>query len=421
MLYDWANSAFVTTIMAAMYPIFFRQLAMNAGKSEADATAFWAYANVLSLLPVAIAGPFLGTIADCVPAKKKYFKWFLILGLFGTAMMPFLGKDDYIMAAVWFSVGNIGWFGANIFYEAMLPLIAKPEDMDRVSTHAYAIGYLGGGLLLVINLLWTLKPHWFGIPNADIAVRLSFASVAVWWALFTIPYFKHVPEPPCGPRPVHLLAESARRLKATMKDIGRYRILVIFLVAFWIYNDGISTVIKMALAYGDEIHIQQSDLIIALVITQFVGIPCAMAFGALAAKIGSKKCVYLGLAVYVLITVLGYGMKTSAHFYLLAITVGLVQGGTQALSRSMFAAMVPKSKATEFFGFFSTGSKVAGLIGPFVFGIVAQAAHSSRPAILSVSVFFIIGGFLLTRVDEPEAQRIAQETDAQAGVGGSNG
>ncbi len=413
-LYDWANSAFVTTIMAAIYPIFFRSLAVAGGESEADATALWAYTNVGSLILVAVCGPFLGTLADCVPAKKKYFGWFLTLGIGGTCMMPFLGKDDYVLAAVWFGIANIGWFGANIFYEAMLPHVARPEDMDRVSTMGYAIGYLGGGILLIFNLLCTMRPEWFGIPDKDTAVRIAFASVAVWWALFSIPFFLHVPEPPCGPKPEHVWRESARRLIATARDVKRYRHLVIFLVAFWIYNDGISTVIKMATAYGDEIKIPFESLIIALVITQFVGIPCAMAFGKLASRIGSKQAIYLGLSVYVLIAVFGFFMQTAAHFYILAVTVGLVQGGTQALSRSLFAGMVPKSKATEFFGFFSTGSKVAGLVGPALFGVIAQAAGSSRPAILSVAVFFIIGGFILTRVDEVEARRIAAETDAAA-------
>lgn len=410
-LYDWANSAFMTTILAAIYPIFFRNLAVAAGKSEADATAMWAYTNVISLVLVAVCGPFLGTLADCVPAKKKYFGAFLVLGIAGTAMMPFLGKDDYVLAALWFSVANIGWFGANIFYEALLPHVARPEDLNSVSTKAYAIGYLGGGILLIINLLWTTKPAWFGIPSVDAAVRLSFASVAIWWALFSIPFFKNVPEPPCGPRPKHVWRESAQRLLSTARDVKRYRHLVIFLVAFWIYNDGISTVIKMATAYGSEIKIPQDSMIIALVITQFVGIPCAILFGKLADHIGVKRAINLGLGVYVAITVFGYFMKTATHFYALAFTVGLVQGGTQALSRSLFASMTPKSKATEFFGFFSTGSKVAGLIGPAVFGIVAQAANSSRPAIVSISLFFVVGAWILGRVDVDAARRVAAETD----------
>ena len=417
-LYDWANSAFVTTIMAAMYPIFFRSLAIAAGKSESDATALWGYTNAISLVLVALCGPFLGTLADCVPAKKKYFGAFLAVGIGATCFMPFLGPKDYVAAAVWFGIANIGWFGANIFYEAMLPLIAKPEDLDRVSTKAYAIGYLGGGILLILNLLWTQKPEWFGIPDAGTAVRISFGSVVVWWALFSIPFFKDIPEPPCGARPENVWRASIDQLKTTARDVRRFRHVAIFLIAFWIYNDGISTVIKMASVYADEIKIPQDAIIKAFVITQFVGIPCAIAFGWLAKSYGAKRMVYAGLVVYVGLAVAGYFLKTATHFYMLAVTVALVQGGTQALSRSLFASMIPRSRATEFFSFFSTGSKVAGILGPALFGAIASAANSSRPAIVSIAIFFVVGMYLLRKVDVDAARAVAAEIDAKEARGG---
>jgi MFS transporter, UMF1 family len=419
-LYDWANSAFVTTIMAAVYPIFLRSLAIAGGKSEADATAFWGNINALSLILIALSGPFLGTLADCVPAKKKYFGSFLVLGIGATSMMPFLGDKDYVMAAIWFSIANIGWFGANIFYEAMLPHVAKPEDLDTVSTRAYAIGYLGGGILLVINLLWMTHPEWFGIASKSAAVRLSFASVAIWWAVFSIPFFLHVKEPPCGPKPANVWRESIQQLRTTARSVGRFRHVVIFLIAFWIYNDGISTVIKMASVYADEIKIPQDAIITAFVITQFVGIPCAMAFGPLARKFGAKRMIYLGLWVYIGLAVAGYFLQTATHFYALAFTVALVQGGTQALSRSLFASMIPKSRATEFFSFFSTGSKVAGILGPALFAAIAQYANSSRPAIVSIAIFFVIGIVLLGKVNEGEARRVAEEEDAKAARGATD-
>jgi len=412
-LYDWANSAFVTTIMAAMYPIFFRSLAVAGGKSEADATALWGYTNAASLVLIALCGPFLGTLADCVPAKKKYFGAFLAVGIGATCFMPFLGPKDYAQAAIWFSIANIGWFGANIFYEAMLPLIAKPDDLDRVSTRAYAIGYLGGGILLVLNLLMTQKPEWFGIPDTPTAVRLSFATVAIWWALFSIPFFKNIPEPPCGPRPANVLRESINQLKSTARNIGRFRNVTIFLIAFWIYNDGISTVIKMASVYADEIKIPQSSIITAFVLTQFVGIPCAIAFGYLAKPFGAKKMIYAGLLVYLGLAIGGYFLKTATHFYILAIVVALVQGGTQALSRSLFASMIPRSRATEFFSFFSTGSKVAGIIGPALFAAIASAVGSSRPAIVSIGLFFVVGMWLLQYVNVDQARAVAAEIDAK--------
>jgi UMF1 family MFS transporter len=417
-MYDWANSAFVTTIMAAMYPIFFRKLAIAGGKSDADATALWGYINAISLVLIAVSGPFLGTLADCVPAKKKYFGAFLALGIGGTCFMPFLGDDDYVLAAICFMIANIGWFGANIFYEALLPLIAKPEDLDRVSTRAYATGYLGGGILLILNLLWTQKPEWFGIPDAGTAVRISFASVAIWWGLFSIPFFRNIPEPPCGPRPQNVWRQSVSQLKKTARNIGTFRHVTIFLIAFWIYNDGISTVIKMASVYADEIKIPQTAIISAFVITQFVGIPCAIAFGRLAKRFGAKQMIYLGLWVYVALAAAGYFIQTAAHFYALAVTVALVQGGTQALSRSLFASMIPRSRATEFFSFFRTGSKVAGILGPALFGAIAAAANSSRPAIVSIAIFFIVGMILLRRVDVEKARAVAAEIDAKEARGG---
>lgn len=412
-MYDWANSAFITTISAAVFPIFFRALAVAGGKSDADATALWGYVSGFSLILIALAGPFLGTLADAVPKKKVYFGWFLALAIFGCAMMPFLGDDDYWLAALWFALANIGWSGANIFYEAMLPHIAKPEDIDSVSTKGYAIGYLGGGILLIFNIACMMRPDWFWLPSKEFAVRFSFATVAIWWAVFSIPFFKHVPEPPCSAGAMqNVWRESAARLATTVREIRRYRQLVLFLIGFWIYNDGIGTIIKMAAAYADEIKIDQNAIMVAFVITQFVGIPCAIAFGAMAKRIGAKQSIFIGLAVYIGITIFGYFMKTSAHFYTLAAAVGLVQGGTQALSRSLFATMVPRSKSTEFFGFFSTGSKFAGIVGPWIFGMIGQAAGSSRPAIVSVAVFFLIGGYILTRVNVEEGRRVAEETDA---------
>lgn len=418
-MYDWANSAFITTITAAVFPIFFRALAVAGGKAESDATGLWGYVSSFPLIIIALAGPFLGAFADAIPRKKIYFGWFLALGVAGCAMMPFLGNDDYWLAALWFGLANIGWSGANIFYEAMLPHVAKPEDVDSVSTKGYAIGYAGGGILLIFNILCMTRPEWFGLPSKEFAVRFSFATVAIWWAVFSIPFFRHVPEPHCpGPPPENLFRTSAARLVQTARDLKNYRQLVLFLIGFWIYNDGIGTVIKMAAVYADEIKIDANAIMVAFVITQFVGVPCAIGFGMMAKKIGAKRSIYIGLAVYIAITVFGYFMKTSAHFYMLAITVGLVQGGTQALSRSLFSTMVPRSKSTEFFGFFSTGSKFAGIIGPWIFGMIGHAAGSSRPAIVSVAVFFLIGGFILTRVKVAEGQRVAEETDrlAEGGV-----
>jgi UMF1 family MFS transporter len=266
----------------------------------------------------------------------------------------------------------------------------------------------------VVNALWVLKPHLFGMPGAGFAVRASFFSVALWWGLFTIPLLRRVSEPPSDHVPgvaVNPIAAGLGRLASTFRDIRRYRQLLLFLFAFWIYNDGISTIIKMATAYGDEIGIDLGHMIVALIITQFVGFPCAIAFGRLASRIGTKRSILIGLAAYALICVLGFFMTSPLHFYLLAVMVGTVQGGTQALSRSLFASMVPRHKTAEFFGFFGASGKFAGIFGPLLFGVVSQLTGQSRLSIIALIAFFVVGALLLARVDESAGTRAARDVE----------
>ncbi|MGD2206930.1 MAG: MFS transporter, partial [Anaerolineae bacterium] len=356
-MYDWANSAFATTIMAAMFPPFYRSLATTAGLSGANATAAWAYTTSIALFLIAVLAPVLGAISDHTGGKKWYVAFFAGMGVLGTGLFVILGDDTYVLASILYIIGNMGFAGANIFYESLLPHIAKKGDIDQISTRGYALGYVGGGILLIINVLWFMKPELFFMPGTGIALRAAFFSVAVWWALFSIPLFRNVPEPAVvriqGER-VNVLQAGFGRLAHTFGQIRQYKQLLIFLVAFWIYNDGIGTIIKMATAYGDEIGIGLTDMTIALIITQFVGIPFSFGFGWLAQRLGTKRSILLGLGVYVCISIAGYFMQTATHFYILAFMVGTVQGGSQALSRSLYGTMVPKSQSAEFFGFFST-------------------------------------------------------------------
>ena len=418
-MYDWANSAFATTIMAAMFPPFYRSLAVNAGLGEANATAAWAYTTSLALLLIALLAPVLGAISDHTGGKKRFIAFFAVLGIVGTGLFTVLGDTSYQLASVLFMIGNVGFAGANIFYESLLPHIATKGDIDQVSTRGYALGYLGGGLLLIVNVLWFMNPEWFFMPSTGFALRAAFFSVAVWWAVFSIPLFRNVPEPPVvriEREGVNFVRAGFSRLGHTFGQIRRYKQLLVFLLAFWIYNDGIGTIIKMATAYGDEIGIGLTDMTLALIITQFVGIPFSFGFGWLARRLGTKRSILLALSVYVLISIAGYFMQTALHFYILAFMVGTVQGGSQALSRSLYGTMVPKSQSAEFFGFFSTSSKFAGIIGPLIFGVVSQIAGASRLSILSVIVFFVIGGFLLTFVDEQEGRRVALQEDIETGL-----
>jgi UMF1 family MFS transporter len=414
-MYDWANSAFATTIMGALFPPFYRALVTESGLAGNTATAYWGYTTSIALLMIALIAPVLGAIADYTGGKKRYVAFFAGLGILATATFVFIGTDTWLLASILYIGGNVGFAGANIFYESLLPHIARKGDIDQVSTKGYALGYVGGGILLVINVLWVMKPEMFGMPDLAFALRASFFSVSVWWGLFSIPLFRHVPEPPAaretGPA-IHPVKAGFSRLANTFREVTRYKQLLIFLIAFWIYNDGIGTIIKMATAYGDEIGIELTDMIIALIILQFVGIPFSFLFGTLAKKIGTKRSILLALGVYTLISIGGYFMRTATHFYVLAFLVGTVQGGSQALSRSLYGAMVPQHKTAEFFGFFSTSSKFAGIAGPLLFGVVSQTAGQSRLSIVSLIIFFIVGGLLLTRVDVEEGIRVAQATTA---------
>ena len=418
-MYDWANSAFMTTIVAAVFPIYFSRVAA-ADLQPAEATARFALTTTVALSIVAVLSPFLGALADCLGAKKRLLGAFMGLGVLATACMFFIQQGDLVLASVLFILGNIGATGSFVFYDSLLPHIAAPKEIDRVSTAGYALGYVGGGLLLLVNLAWIQMPDLFGIDGVGLATRLSFLSVAVWWLGFSIPLFRRVPEPRRGLEADEeiggsLMRAALTRLAETLRELRRYRQAFLMMVAFLVYNDGIGTIIRMATTYGTEIGIPQNALITALVLVQFVGIPFAFLFGQIASRLGAKRSIFLALVVYTGVSVLGYFMQTAAHFYALAVLVGMVQGGSQALSRSMFAGMIPRHKSSEFFGFFGVFEKFAGIAGPAVFALTIWATGSSRNAILSVIAFFVVGGLLLAFVDVEEGQRAAwaAEEDVQ--------
>lgn len=492
-MYDWANSAFATTIMAAVLPVYFSTVAAKGSLTPVQASSTWGFTQTIGMLLVAFAAPVLGAIADYSGSKKRFLAAFAAPGILAASLMVFIGTGDWLLAAALYIVGEIGFSGSIIFYDSLLPHIAEPDEIDMVSARGYAMGYLGGGLLLAINILMIQMPDAlgltalgarFGIGGTEMATRLSLMSVGIWWAVFSIPLFRHVPEPPRArlraEQSVAPLRGGFERLVGTFKELRLYRQLLIFIVAFWIYNDGIGTIIKMATIYGAEIGIGQTDLIGALLLTQFVGIPFSLIFGRLprgddpkqpfflgyvlynaltlpligilaprfgvtsgplavgivlanqilayliarfigqralagvARRLNTKNAILLGLVVYGMVSVWGYFMKTAVEFWLLATMVGLVQGGSQALSRSLFGNMVPKAQTAEFFGFYDMSSKFAGLLGPLVFAVVAQLAGSSRLSIVSLIAFFVIGGLVLSRVDEEEGIRVARAADARA-------
>jgi UMF1 family MFS transporter len=413
-MYDWANSAFATTIMAAVLPVYYESVA-GRGLPGNTPTVYWGYTSSIALLIGALLAPILGSIADYTGTKKKFLAVFAALGILFTALLVLAGSGDWLLASAFAICGEIGFSAANIFYDSLLPHVAKAEDMDFVSSKGYALGYLGGGILLAINIaMIMLAPS----GTQELMTRLTFVTVAVWWALFSIPLFRRVAEPPRStegiPAGTSAVAGGFERLASTFREMSKYRELVKFIVAFWLYNDGIGTIIKMATIYGAEIGIGQTSLIGALLLTQFVGIPFSLLFGRFGRRIGTKRSIVVGLACYVLISIGGYFMSQAWHFWALAFAVGMVQGGTQALSRSLFGVMAPKAKSAEFFGFYDVSAKFAGILGPALFAVVGQLAGSSRLSIVSLVVFFAVGGWLLTRVDEREGIRVAAEGNAVA-------
>jgi UMF1 family MFS transporter len=416
-MYDWANSAFQTTIIAAVFPIYFASVAA-VDLPDAERTSRFAWATTIAIVIVALVAPLLGAIADYAAIKKRMLAVFMGLGVAATLAMFAITRGDWMLALVLFVIGNVGVAGSVVFYESLLPHLVSESELDRVSSAGYAIGYLGGGLLLAVNLLMIQKPAWFGIPDSGTAVRLSFASVGVWWLVFSLPLFRQVPEPPRAVEADEapsgsVFATGVRRLIETFHELRRYKQAFLLLSAFLIYNDGIQTIIRMATIYGTSLKIDESAMITALLITQFTGVPFAFLFGHMAGRVGPKPAVFAGLAVYSAITVLGYFMRTATHFFMLAILVGMVQGGTQALSRSLFASMIPRHKSSEFFAFFGVFERYAGILGPLVFASMVASTGSSRNAILAVLVFFVVGGALLAFVDVEGGRRVAREAEAR--------
>jgi UMF1 family MFS transporter len=427
-MYDWAASSVQTTIMVAVFPIYFVKVA-GAGIAESGATQRLATINSIALVIIALASPLLGAISDYRAAKKRFTAIFMGLGVVACGGLFLVGTGDFDLASWLFIAIMVGVAGSYVFYEALLPHIASPGEIDRVSAAGYAVGYLGGGVLLAFNLAWIQMPARFGLPSgegltgdeATLPARLAFFSVAVWWALFSIPLFRKVPEPPLRIEPDERPGESAvraafTRMGETFRELRSYRQAFLMLLAFLIYNDGIQTIIKMATAYGTEIGIGQSALIGAILLVQFVGIPCTFLFGTVAGRIGAKRALFLGLLAYTVISILGYYMTTATHFFVLAGLVGVVQGGTQALSRSLFASMIPQHKSGEFFGFFSIFEKFAGIFGPLIFAGTIAVTGSSRNAILSVIGFFAVGAALLAQVNVKEGQRAAREVEQEVRV-----
>lgn len=415
--YDWANSAYVTTVIAVVFPLYYASV-VSDGLPRDVATSRFATATAVALGTVALVSPVLGALSDRAGRIKQCLGFFLGLGVLTTVGLATVGRGDWTWGLVLFGLGNVGVAGSIVFSDALLRHIARDDELDRVSTAGYALGYLGGGLLLAAQLVMLVQPRWFGLADAAEASRVAFLSVAVWWAGFSLPLFLQIPEP----KPVHngrdrrvSLRGTFTQLAETLRGLRQHRQALLLLVAYLLYSDGIGTIIRLSTLYGTELGIGRGALIGALLLTQTVGVPCAVLFGHGAARVGAKRALLLALAVYVGVTFLGYFMTTAVHFFALALLVGMVQGGSQALSRSLFAQMVPRDRSAEFFGLFSVFEKVTAVAGPLVFAATVELTGSSRQGVLSLLFFFGAGAAVLWRVDVEAGRRAAREAEARAG------
>jgi MFS transporter, UMF1 family len=410
-MYDWANSPYQSTVINAVFPLFFASYAAK-GLEPAVATARYAWATTIAVTIVAIVGPVLGALADFKAWKKRLLAVFMLVGVIAVLGMALIQENAWVFALIIFVISNLGDRISWILYDSLLPHIVPADEMDRASTAAFAIGYFGGGILLLLNLAWILKPQTFGMADTVVATKVSFVSVAVWWLLFSFPLLRRVPEPPRVVEADESRSENAfraafGRVGETFRELRSFRNAFLMLVAFLLYNDGIQTMIRMAAIYAAEVGIDSNAQIAAFVMVQFVGVPFSFLFGMLAGRIGAKPAVFLSVIVYTIISIVGYFLATVWQFFLLAFLVGMVQGGSQALSRSLFARMIPRHKSSEYFGFFSVFEKFSGIAGPAVFAASVTLFGNSRAAVLSIIVFFILGAIVLTRVNVREGEEQA--------------
>lgn len=401
-LYDWANASFSTTVLAGFFPAFFRQY-WSLGADPTEATFRLGLANGTAGLVMAMLAPILGAIADRGGHRKRFLVAWSLLGIAATAGLYFVGQGQWGLAAVLFTVGTLGYNGGVVFCDSLLLEVAQPEQYDRVSALGYAMGYLGGGLLFAFNVLMVVKPAWFGLASAADAVQVSFLTVAVWWLVFMMPLVLFVPERGAtgASTPWTAIRAGLSELRTTLRHVLSYRAMLSFLIAYWLYIDGVNTIIKMAIDYGMALGLDSKSLLAALLLTQFVAFPAALLFGRLGERFGARPSVLVGLGVYAGVTLWAYYLHTIAEFFAMAIVVGLVQGGVQSLSRSFFGRLVPQGKSAEFFGFYNMVGKFGTVVGPLLVGFTALWSGSSRGSILSLSLLFIIGGVLLYRVKDP--------------------
>ncbi|GAA0334892.1 MFS transporter [Bacillus carboniphilus] len=396
MMYDWANSAYSIIITTAIFPIYYKTVANNAGIEASDSTAYLGYTISIATFILALLSPILGTIADYKGMKRKFFTFFFLLGTLSTIGLLFVPSDSWFILLIVYTLTSIGARGANVFYDAYIVDVTKKERMDELSARGYALGYIGSVIPFIICIAIIISSQNGVIPlSVTTASRIAFLITGVWWILFTIPMLKHVKQRHGAEREPRIVVNSFKRLWQTFKEIRQYRTIFLFLLAYFFYIDGVGTIISMSTAYGTDLGLGSVDLIIALLAVQIVAAPFALLFGKLANKFGAKKMIYSGIIIYIIVCIYAMFLETIVDFWILAMLVATSQGGIQALSRSYFAQMVPKEKSNEFFGFYNIFGRFAAVTGPFLVGLTTQLTSSSALGVFSLVILFIIGFVIL--------------------------
>lgn len=399
--YDWANSAYSLIITTAVFPLYFKASATEAGIAASTSTAYWGYANSLVTLIVSLCAPILGTIGDYQGFKKRFFTFFFSLGIVFTALLSVIPNQHWLMLLLCYMFTVVGFAGANIFYDAFIVDVTTEDRMNRVSSRGFAMGYIGSTIPFIISIALIILSQQKVLPfSVTAASQAAFAITALWWGIFTVPMLKTVEQVYYKDRVPNPIANSFKRMLETFRHIKAYRALFLFLIAYFFYIDGVDTIITMSTSYGSDLGISSTNLLIILFATQVVAAPFAVLYGRLAEKFKGKTMLLVGICVYIIICTYAYFLKTTLDFWILAMMVASSQGGIQALSRAYFARLVPKESANEFFGFYNIFSKFAAILGPFLVGITAQITGNTNSGVFSLVILFVVGGILLYQVPE---------------------
>ncbi len=405
--YDWANSAFALSVLAVLFPLFLGSY-WSAGDPGAAVTARLAWITAASSAVVCIIAPVFGTIADAGGYRKRFLFLLATTGAVATAVLAVVDKGDWPLALALYLVASVGFYSSTVFYDSLIIDVTQPRYYSFVSSLGFSLGYLGGAVLLALHVWMLLSPESFGFSSADEVIRFAFVTVGLWWAIFMLPLMIFVPEQHSRVEVVGGVIRAAyRELRTTMREIGQYRNVVIFLIAYWLYIGGVFTVIFMAVNYGQRLGFGQQDLVTALLITNFAGFPATLLYGIAGHRWGPKRGIYFALIVYVFISSWAIFMVDVRQFYVMAIVIGCVQGGVQGLSRSLYAALIPPDAPGEFFGFYNMLTKFAHVLGPMLVGVAAMLSDDPKWVLLTLMPLFIGGGMLLGVVREEQASRVS--------------